>query len=274
MPTSRHAQASGLAALAVIGWLGCGAAVPATAVGGNANQAQAPNATDANVVQSANEVVLGQGNVLLSGSGFDAYDGKIVYASILTTGARVVATAHTGVANGQFTVPFLLSIADGYGQQVAYVVDVNGNGFCNLAPTDVGGNQTVPADGKVAVTPQTAQKPLCEALGVWSLNVSGTGFTAASGHAVVLAVRDLQDNSWVLGPRRVPSSDGSFSTSFAAPLIAGHAYEVRLFADAKGDGTCQDNGWAFATGTVQDDVNLAVSATAARTSVCGDFPSL
>lgn len=215
-------------------------------------------------------LVLGAGNVQLVGSGFGAYEGNTVRAVVVTTIGRVVGGAKGSVVNGGFGLQLPVRIADGYDNQVAYFLDTNGNGTCNVAPADVAGAVKIPADGVGRVQPAKATALSCAPFGDYDLNVVGKNF--ATGANVLVAVADTAHGGYVAGPVVVPVATGQWTFRVPNLLRVGRNYVVQAYRDADGTGSCKDPGWAKQLYDVQGNTQALLDAPATGAQVCEHFP--
>ena len=241
------------------------------ASGSDANGTKPGTGTGGNAATPTNgNVVLGAGNVQLLGSGFEAYEGNTVRAVVVTTIGRVVGGAKGSVVNGAFGLQLPVQIADGYDNEVAYFLDTNGNGTCNVAPADVAGVVKVPADGVGRVQPAKATALSCAPFGDYDLDVVGKNF--ATGANVSVAVVDTADGGYVAGPLVVPVATSQWTLRVPNLLRAGRNYVVQAYRDADGTGRCKDPGWAKQLGNVQANTQALLDAPAAGARVCEHFP--
>ena len=250
-----------------------------TDTGGNTPATVSSTGTTGGTITDPTPVVGGTGSLALSGSQFTAHAGNTVYFALLNNSNQVVANTNTVVAqDGTFTANFATGV-DASAHQLAYYADKNGNGFCNVDPTDHSWINAVPAGSAsmALVHNSTPQVPVCEEFGKFDLTFAGTAFTPHEGKTMYIGVVDAADSSLVGEVKHAVITGGNVNFSWPKLLVAGHAYNLAYFADLNGNATCDpkatDHQWLKAVPTVSGNVAATGVHNDTQSEICTNLPT-
>ena len=223
---------------------------------------------------------IGNSDLVLTGHGFTNNAGQQMFATIVDATSQRLLTQQAGFsvidAGGNFQLSWRNLVVPGQDLYIAYYADVDKNAFCNTIPTDSGWEvrlRTLDDGTVVAVTPDIAQRSVCELFGIYGLSFDGANAMSGHGypgHNAYAAVVDLFDKSQVGEVQAAQiSSSGEVALSWPGLLVDHHRYVTALCVDLANNGTCDSSAkYTFQTDPVSFDVTVrfvGATSTSSRT---------